>query len=123
MITEIKTRRIEPDVTVVEITGRLALGNTLLSLENSTKRQIDDGARRMVIDLTSVNSLDSAGIGMLVSCFAHMEQKGGHLRVAGAQGTVAKALRTAHVERIVPMDPDMETALKSLPSSGTASGV
>lgn len=115
LITETKTRRIEPDITLVEIGGRLALGNTLLSLENSTKRLIDEGSRRMIVDLAGLNSIDSAGIGMLVSCFSHMEQKGGHLRVSGAQAGVAKVLHTAHVERIVPMDSDVETARQNFP--------
>ena len=118
MLTETKVRRIDPDITVVEIGGRLTLGNTLVSIENSTKRLIDEGTRRMIIDVAAVNAIDSSGIGFLVSCFAHMEQKGGNLRVSGAQASVAKVLRTAHIERIVPMDPDLETARQSLPDWG-----
>lgn len=117
MITETKIRRVEPGgVLVLEVTGRLMLGNTVLAIENSTKRLIDEGARRMVIDLAELNSADSSGIGMLVSCFAHMEQKGGYLRIAGPQGTVAKVFNTVHLERIVPVDPDVESACRNLPA-------
>ncbi len=116
MITETKIRRVEPGVVVLEIIGRLALGNTVLSIENSAKRLIDEGARRMVIDLTQLNSADSSGIGMLVSCFAHMEQQGGHLRIAGPHGAVAKVFNTVHLERIVPVDPDVESACRNLPA-------
>ena len=42
MITESKTRRIEPDITVVEISGRLNLGNSLMSIETSIRRLIDE---------------------------------------------------------------------------------
>jgi anti-sigma B factor antagonist len=115
LITETKTRRVEPDITVMEIAGRLSLGNTLLSIENGMKRLIDEGARRMVVDLAGLNAVDSSGIGMLVSCFAHMEQKGGHLRIAGAQGSVLKVFETVHLDRIVPMQPDVESACRNLP--------
>src|SRR5580704_7860740 len=115
LITETKIRRVEPDVVVLEIIGRLSLGNTVLSIENSTKRLIDEGARRMVIDLAQLNSADSSGIGMLVSCFAHMEQKGGHLRIAGPQGSVLKVFETVHLDRIVPMKPDVDSACADLP--------
>ncbi len=111
-----KTRRLEPDITVVEITGRLSLGNTLLSIENTLKRLMDEGARRMVIDLAGLNTVDSSGIGMLVSCFAHMEQQGGYLRVAGAAGSVSKVFETVHLDRIVPMNADLESACRSWPA-------
>jgi anti-sigma B factor antagonist len=115
LITETKTRRVKPDITIMEIAGRLSLGNTLLSIENSMKRLIDEGSRRMVVDLAGLNSVDSSGIGMLVSCFAPMEQKGGHLRIAGAQGSVLKVFETVHLDRIVPMQPDVELACGDLP--------
>lgn len=115
MITETKTRRIEPDITVVEIGGRLNLGNTLLSIENTIKRLIDEGSRRMVVDVATLHSVDSSGIGMLVSCFAHMEQRGGHLHLAGAQGPVLKVFETVHLDRIVPMHGDVNSAAGALP--------
>jgi anti-sigma B factor antagonist len=116
MITETKTRRVEPDITVVEIAGRLSLGNTLLSIENTLKRLVDEGSRRLVVDVSGLNSVDSSGIGMLVSCFAHMEQQGGHMRVAGAHGSVLKVFETVHLDRIVPAAPDAESACRDIPA-------
>lgn len=114
MITESKTRRIEPDITVVEISGRLTLGNALASLEQSLKRQIEEGARKLIVDLAGLNHVDSAGIGMLVACGGLMEQKGGRLRVAGARGVVAKAFEVVHLDRFVVLDPDVETATREV---------
>jgi anti-sigma B factor antagonist len=114
MITETKTRRIEPDITVLEIAGRLNLGNTLLTIENAAKRLIDEGSRRLIVDLSGLNAIDSSGIGMLVSCYAHMEQAGGHLRVAGAHDAVLKVFETVHLSRIVPMHIDVQSACGDL---------
>ncbi len=44
MITQATSRQVEPDITVVTITGRLNLGNTLMSLENDLRKQIQNGA-------------------------------------------------------------------------------
>ena len=96
MITETKTRKVEPDLTVFEISGRLNLGNSLITVENAIRRLIDDGARKLAVDLSGLNAIDSSGIGMLVSVCGHIEQKGGRLRVAGAQGAVSKALAVVH---------------------------
>lgn len=116
MITETKIRKLESGITVLEISGRLNLGNFLLSIESGIKRQIDQGARKLIVDLASVNYIDSSGIGMLVACAGHMEQAGGAMRIVGAQGTVANALQVVHMERITPLDQTLEQATAALDS-------
>ena len=114
MNTETRTHTIAPDITVYEISGRLSLSNTLISVENAIRGLIEGGARKMVIDLAKLNSIDSAGIGTLVSCSGHMEHAGGKFRVAGAHGTVAKVFAMVHMERILPLDADLQSAVESL---------
>jgi anti-anti-sigma factor len=110
VITETRTHTIEPDITVFEISGRLNLGNLLMSVENAIRGLIDGGARKMVIDLAGLNAIDSAGIGMLVGCNGHMDNSGGKMRLAGAQGAVAKVFAMVHMDRIVPMDANLAEA-------------
>lgn len=114
MTNALQTRVIEPDTTVVEISGRLNLGNTLSYTESSIKRLIGEGCRKMVIDLSGVGFTDSAGIGMLISCSGEMDQCGGALRVSGAHGGVAKAFEIVHLDRIIAVDPDVESACRNL---------
>ncbi len=109
-----KIRQVEPNVTVVELTGHLNLGNELMSLENAVKRLIDDGARKLVFDVTRLDYIDSAGIGMLVGCNGQMDRAGGKMRVAGAHGTVAKAFEVVHMDRITSLDADVDAALGNL---------
>jgi anti-sigma B factor antagonist len=118
MITETKTRLVEPDITVYEIAGRLNLGNSLQSVENSIRRLVDDGVRKLVIDLAGLNFIDSSGMGMLVMCSGYIEQKGGRLRIAGARGGVAKGLEISHIDRIAPLDADVEAACRHLAAGG-----
>jgi anti-sigma B factor antagonist len=107
-------RQVEPDLTVVELTGHLNLGNELMTLETAVKRVIDEGARKLVIDVAALDYIDSAGIGMLVGCNGRMDRAGGKMRVAGAQGAVAKAFEIVHMGRIMPLDADVEVALQNL---------
>lgn len=120
MITETKTRRVEPGITVFEISGRLNLGNSLMSVENSIKRMIEEGTRKLVIDLTGLSAIDSSGIGLLVTSASHMEQCGGQVRVAGAAGSVGRALELVHLERIAPIDTDVESACRHLNADGAS---
>jgi anti-anti-sigma factor len=114
MTNTLNIRVVEPAITIAEISGRLTLGNGLTYAETSIKRLIGEGARKMVIDLAGLTSIDSAGIGMLISCGGEMDQAGGALRVAGAHGPVAKTFEIVHMSRIVALDPDVETACRNL---------
>jgi anti-sigma B factor antagonist len=116
LITETRSHRIEPDITVFEISGRLNLGNLLQSAEGAIRALIDGGARKLVIDLTGLNAIDSSGIGALVSCAGHIGQLGGHMRLAGAQGPVAKVFNMVHMDRIVPLDADLASACGNFPA-------
>ena len=114
MITQATSRQVEPDITVVTITGRLNLGNTLMSLENDLRKQIQNGARKIAFDLSGLDYIDSAGIGMLVGIFGQAEQAGGHARIAGAKGSVAHAFSVVHMERIMPLDEDLDGSTRHL---------
>ena len=112
MVTETQLRRIEPDITLLKISGRLILDNSLITVETAIRRLVEEGARKLVIDLATLNAIDSSGIGLLVTCSGHMEQNGGQIRIAGARGAVAKALGMVHVDRIAPLDTDVETSCR-----------
>ncbi len=106
----IQTRAVEPDITVVELSGRLNLGNTLQSIESAIHKLIDEGARKLVIDLASLTYIDSAGMGMLIGCNGRIEQAGGRMRIAGAKGMVASSFAVGHLERILSFHPDADAA-------------
>jgi len=114
VINQTRTHTIEPGITVFAITGRLSLGNTLQSIESSLKKLIDAGSRKLVVDLTELNYIDSAGIGMLVGTNGLIEQAGGTMRVAGAQGLVAKSFAVVHIDRILALDPDVDSSTKTM---------
>jgi anti-sigma B factor antagonist len=110
LITETKVNHIAEDLTIFEISGRLSLGNLLLSVESSIRGIIDSGVRKLVIDMTHLDVIDSSGIGVLVSCAGHMHQMGGRLRLAGIHGMVARVFETIHLNRIIPLDADVAAA-------------
>jgi anti-sigma B factor antagonist len=118
MIIGTKTRRVEPDITVVEISGHLNHGNNLIEIERMMRKLVDDGARKLAIDLATLNFIDSAGIGMLVGTNGHMDGAGGKVRIAGARGPVAKVFEVVHMHKIVPLDADVAASLEQLSTTG-----
>jgi anti-sigma B factor antagonist len=108
------------DVTVVEISGRLHLGNSLTYAENAITRLIEGGSRKLVIDLAKLEYIDSSGLGMLIFSGGRMEESGGQMRVAGAGGSVARVFDISHAGRVLQFDPDLESACRNLSAESAA---
>ncbi len=113
MITQVQTRQIEPDITVIELHGQLHAGNTLLSVESTIKKTITAGARKIVLDLSGLRTIDSSGIGVLVVASALAKQNQGQLRAAAASGSVSNTLNLVQIGQVLPSDPDVETACRN----------
>lgn len=108
------------DVTVVEMSGRLHLGNSLTYAENAINRLIDGGVRKLAIDMAQVDYIDSSGLGMLIFCGGRMEQSGGRMRVAGAGAAVLRVFEVAHANRVLQLDTDVDSACRNLSAEAAA---
>jgi anti-anti-sigma factor len=118
--TETKVHRMDPDITVFEISGRLILGDLLQGVESAIRDLIHGGARKLAIDLTGLNMIDSSGIGTLIRRVEQMNRLGGRICLAGAHGAVEKVFQTIRIERIVALDVDVASACARLSSSAAS---
>ena len=117
MIAESGTRKMG-DVDIVDIAGRLTFGNALAEIENSILKLIEEGSRRLVINVPGLTSIDSAGIGMLMGCRGKMGEKQGKLRIAGAKGGVARTFEVMHMDTFAALDTDVDAACRALADGG-----
>jgi anti-sigma B factor antagonist len=71
------------EVTVIRITGDITLnqGGDIL-LKDKVQSLLQQGQRKLVLDLGNVSYVDSAGLGQLVQIHATTKSKGGALRLA-----------------------------------------
>ena len=65
MLLQIEERQIEPGITEVELTGRFALGRESQRLETIVETLVKAGRTRAILNLTEVDYVDSAGIGLI----------------------------------------------------------
>ena len=113
MILETNSYIAEPDVTVFSIVGRLSLGSASQSLEWKLQELVTGGVRKLVVDVTNLVAIDSAGVGILVLVAGQMAEAGGAMRIAGASGGVARTFEVVHLHRIVPLCGDLPAGLAS----------
>jgi anti-sigma B factor antagonist len=120
MIVDIASRELSPGITAISFTGRLVLGNRLSEVEHAIREKITQGSRKLVLDLSGLNFMDSAGIGVLAMLFGVIEREGGKLAVAGATGSVQQSLELTHLNRLVGNYPDVASAHSALAESTPA---
>src|SRR5262245_59172816 len=78
----------------------LLAGGAAEALETQLRTLIRGGHRDLVIDLSGVSSIDSAGIRALVRGHTSAQRAGGRLRLAAARPAVSKVLEVSHLATI-----------------------
>ena len=114
MLLQTSIRSIGTDTAVITLTGALTLGTSLKTADMQIHTAIEKGAHRLVIEMSGVPFIDSAGLGSLVHASGVVQERGGTLRLAGVTDRVATLLRMTRVDTLLPMDPDEATALSAL---------
>ncbi|HWF08433.1 MAG TPA: STAS domain-containing protein [Bryobacteraceae bacterium] len=114
MVLSITTRHCEPDVTVIEINGRITLGRESGQIETFVLKALGEGAAKIVFDLSQVSYIDSTGIGIIAYCFGKASQKGAQAAVAGAAGLVLDVFRLTRLDSVIRFFPDVAAACAGL---------
>jgi len=117
MMLETEVFEIEPDITVVSCAGRFTLGTQLRLTESMINTLLQKGVRKLVVDLTNTEIVDSAGLGVLMHLFGEVEQLGGKMRVAGANERIANMFHVTHTDGILALDADLMSSVKKLKDS------
>jgi|SRR5579863_7384500 len=106
----IETKQIEPGIAVIAISGRLTLGKEIERLEAALNDLLAHGQRKFVLDLTSLDYVDSAGIGTFVSCLTAVRKSGGELRMAGVNARVQRLFKMTGVDHLMAVYPTVSEA-------------
>jgi anti-sigma B factor antagonist len=113
----IRKELVEPDVTVLHLSGRIAMGRPCQEIEWQVEEVIREKRPKLVLNLTEVQRVDSTGFGTIVMCSGRLKKAGGELRVAGAKGIVDEIAHTSNIPRIVSFYPTVEEAIASFAAS------
>jgi anti-sigma B factor antagonist len=68
-------------VTVLDLSGRITLGEGSVQLRDAIRDLIGKGQRRILLDLGDVNYIDSSGLGELVSAYTTAKNQGATLKL------------------------------------------
>ena len=107
---EIQTKNLQPDIVVLETTGRITIGRECKELEWAVDKLLKENHKKIIFDLAKVDRVDSTGIGIIVMCAGLVKHAGGELRVACPVGHVEEVLKMTNVDKIVVWSPTVAEA-------------
>ena len=114
MILTIERKELDPGIVVLEMAGRIVLGNDSKTVEWKVDELLKENCKKIIFDVSKVTVLDSTGVGILVVCYARVNKAGGALRIAGATGMVEHSLKMTNVDRLIHVDATVAQAVQNL---------
>ena len=104
---------------VVEVSGQIAASESL-DLTRRLEAHLDsDAARGLVLDLSRVDYMSSAGLGTVVWLGKRLREAKQGYAIAGLRDRVAQVFKLSGLDRILPIYPDLAAAEAALERSGS----
>ena len=89
-------------VSILEVHGRLTIGEPSEQLHTALNSVIQAGARKVIVMLNGIPQIDSSGISTLVRISIKLAREGGVLRLVVGQGRVRDALTVTRLVEAIP---------------------
>jgi len=101
-------------VVIADMAGKIALAEGTGLLRDTVHGFLAQGQNRIVLNLTEVDFIDSAGLGELVRTHASVRSHGGQLKLVKPSETVHKLLKITKLDRVFDIEQDEASALASI---------
>jgi anti-sigma B factor antagonist len=108
----ITTREVS-HVTILDLSGRITLGDETGQLRDTIRQLIASGKKKIVLNLAHIDYIDSSGVGELVSSFTAVRNAGGDLKLLSLTKKVHDVLHVTKLYTVFDIKEDEFTAVKS----------
>jgi anti-sigma B factor antagonist len=98
-------------VTIVDLSGRITLGEGSVLLRDMVRDLVTKGQRKILLNLGDVTYIDSSGIGELVSAFTTVRNQGGELKLLNLTKKVHDLLQITKLYTIFDVKDDEAAAV------------
>jgi anti-sigma B factor antagonist len=106
------TRQIE-GVTIVDLSGRITLGEASVVVRNLISDLMGKGNKKILLNLGEVDYIDSSGIGVLVSSFSTVRGQGGELKLVNLSKRIRDLLQITKLYNLFDVKDDEAAAVAS----------
>ena len=109
--------RLVDSVTVVDVSGRITLGEGCTQLRELVREQLGKGNKNVLLNLGDVSYIDSSGIGELVSSYTAVSNQGGSLKLLNLTKKVQDLLQITKLYTVFDVHDDEAKAISSFSAS------
>jgi len=109
----LNARRLD-DVVIMDLSGRITMGEGTLIVRDQIKKLLDAGDRKFLLNLSDVDYIDSSGLGELVTSFTTVRNQGGQLKLLNLTRRVQDLLQITKLLTVFEVFDSESEALKSL---------
>ena len=101
------------DVAVVDVAGRITLGEGSSALRDAIRDLVGKGQKKILLNLGDVSYIDSSGIGELVSGFTSVTNSGGTLKLLNLTKRVQDLLQITKLYTVFDVHDSEVSAIRS----------
>ncbi len=112
MSVKLTTRQVG-DVTVIDVAGRITLGEGSSVLRDAMRDMVSKNQKKILLNLGDVSYIDSSGIGELVSGFTTVTNSGGALKLLNLNKRVKDLLQITKLYTVFDVHEDEAGAIRS----------
>ena len=107
------TTRQAGSITIVDISGRIILGQETASLRSLVTELLSKGHNKILFNFASVDYIDSAGVGCLVGAFTSVRNQKGELKLLRPTKSVQDVMQKTKLNTVLDIKDDEAAALGS----------
>src|SRR5579863_7151073 len=100
-------------VSVLRFKANTELTHSAQELDELRREVLEQSDSRVIIDLSHVTRIDSAGLGQLMSCYSHLIKNRGALKVLNPAPEIRKLLDMTGLSTLIPTFQDEQEAVSS----------
>ncbi|HEY6247869.1 MAG TPA: STAS domain-containing protein [Pyrinomonadaceae bacterium] len=101
------------DVTILDMTGAVRIGEGSIALRDAIRGLADSGKKKILLNLAGVNYVDSSGIGELIANYTTVSRQGGQLKLLNLTDRIQNLLVITKLLTVFDSYEDEGEALKS----------
>jgi anti-sigma B factor antagonist len=113
------TRQVGP-VTIVDISGRIVLGEESALLRNLVRDLLSEGHRKILFNLHEVEYIDTSGLGFLITALAGARKQGGEVKLLNLTQKVEDVMQITRLYTVFDILDDEAAAVRSFAQSAAA---
>src|SRR6266513_3615993 len=107
-------------VTIVDISGRIVLGEESAALRDVVCDLLSKGHKKILFNLGDVNYIDSSGLGHLVSAFTSVRKREGELKLLNLSNNIQNLMQITRLYTVFEIIDNEAAAVKSFSQSAAA---